>query len=68
MDKVGEIADFHVCQECGRGVTYMKSGSDPFVHLAITGLVDSGTVLRVQGEQFSAECCGFPMERRALAL
>ncbi len=56
MEKVGEIGEFHVCQECGRGVTYLKTGSDPFVHLAITGLVDSGTVLQVQGEQFSAEC------------
>ena len=56
MDKVGKIAEFYVCRECGRGVTYVKTGSDPFVYVAITGLVDSGTILRVQGEQFSAEC------------
>ena len=56
MDKVGQIAEFFVCRECGRGVTYLKTGSDPFVHVAITGLVDSGTILRVEGEMFSAEC------------
>ena len=56
MDKVGKIADFYVCGECGRGVTYLKVGSDPLVHVTITGLIDSGTILRLQGEQFSAEC------------
>ena len=56
MDKVGKIAEFHVCGECGRGITYVKTGSDPFVYVTIAGLVDSGTILQVQGEQFSAEC------------
>ncbi len=56
MDKVGKVAEFYVCRECGRGVTYLKKGEDPFVYVTITGLVDSGTILQVQGEQFSAEC------------
>lgn len=56
MDKVGKVAGFYVCPECGRGVTYVKTGDDPFVHVAVAGLVDSGTILRIQGEEFSAEC------------
>ena len=56
MDKVGNVAEFFVCRECGRGITYLKTGSDPFVHVAITGLIDSGTILRIQGEEISAEC------------
>jgi hypothetical protein len=56
MDQVRKVADFYVCQKCGRGVTYLRTGDDPFVYTAITGLIDSGTILQVQGEQFSAEC------------
>ena len=29
MDKVGKIAEFYVCPECGRGVTYVKRETTP---------------------------------------
>jgi hypothetical protein len=67
-EKVGKLGELYVCPECGRGVTYMRTGQDPFVYVAISGLLDSGTILHVEGEEFSAECCGVVMERRGLAL
>ena len=68
MVKVGNVAEFFVCPECGLGVTYLKTGRDPVVQLAITGLFDLGTILIIQGEEFSAECCRVPMERRELGV